>query len=907
MPLFIRSDFHPTVLAARTYIFDNIEAGDAIVESSFAKAYFLSLINNTDSDFLLNTSTVPPEYIFCPFEMANGNICLPEVPTSNSSLGQMEQDGKIKLVNLETNLGNYTIGSDLIGSAGALDGIIINKFYFKFDNTEFIQSAGFEEIDISLEPDRTIYINFSLGRFLRLSNFLNGEESKTFIFLKSKYQYDYYEKFDDDEVPFIDSGEFFLDPAFTEKINGFIIKTFFPYSFFDLNTNKKIKGEITSTFSRLGSFSDILLPPPDSEVCIDPPIVNPPDPPVTDVIECDGTINGKVNVYYGGILYYTQEDLQICGSTPATKIALIIRKNENALSLYKDFTALTTEEVKIYGYNFRYIKYTVDSTNYAFVDNGSLASQTVVIDNQVLDLSKYFAIKDQNGLVTALTFNFLIYISSETEASASRYYLDIPLVVNQPSILGLEVNGLKITINTNYATHIKYYLGSDSTNTTTVAVTDTNDGQNQKTSVTLPSTTQSNTINIVAYNYFYDLDGEIRSAYITDLFSYQISIIPIISSLTVQVKTSTPLTSQTFYDVNDSAITSLSITDCSQQSFSDPYRLYLNYALDDDVYFYFYFTLASGYSSLYAQIGKNFDLLKLTSGAPSVIKKSALFSRLNSEGEIVFTLWLDKKIPFSFRFIIKNYSTNAPDVTAVSTPQIIYSSYTNARMSFSTSYKYSDLIRYSVKDNNNMVLLGPINLSKESYSVLLDHFVNGTTISKSITTPNFIIDSNPNSVKILVEGFNLQSDPPFGLQSDSQESSSSTFIKRLNTLKPAEVLFFNDQAMASPAESISKGKSFYAFLQLYDFDGSLISSSNYDQYISTTTAPIFKAIESSDMNIDLNDVSVNKITSYLYEILIKQTSGFNDTSFVIDIFYTPVLQDPPSESQATKIISKPAI
>jgi len=907
MPFFIRSDFHPTLLAARTYIFDNIEAGDAIVESSFAQSYFLSLINNNTSDFLSNTSTVPPEYIFCPFEMANGNICLPEVPTSQSSLTQMEQDGKIKLVNLETNLGSYSIGSDLIGSAGAFDGIIVNKFYFKFDNTEFVQSVGFEDIDMASEPDRTIYINFSLGRFLRLSSFLNNEESKTFVFLKSKYQYDYCETFDAADVPFIHLGEFFLDSGFIEKINGFIIKTFFPYSFFDLNTNQRIKGKTTSTFSRIGSFSDIFLPPPDSEVCVDPPTVDPPTPPVSDVIECDGIINGKVNVYYGGILYYTQEDLQICGSTPATQIALIIRKNENILTLYKDFTAITSEEVKIYGYNFQYIKYTVDSTYYAFVDNGSLASQTVIIDNQALDLSKYFAIKEDNSLVTALTFNFLIYTSSETEATASEYYLDIPLVVNQPSILGVEVDGLKITINTNYATHIKYYLGSDSANVTTVAVTDTNDGQNQKTLVTLASSIQSNTINIVAYNYFYDLGGEIRTAYITDLFSYEISIFPIIPSLELEIKTEDPLATQTFYDVNDTAITTLSITDCNQQSFSDPYTLYLNHDLDDDIYFYFTFTLDSGYSSLFAQIGKNSDLIKLISGEALIIKKSTLFSRLNSDGQIEFVLWLDKKIPFEFRFIIKNYSTNAPNVTAVTAPQIVYSSYTNVKLSFSTSYQYCDLIKYTVKDNNNIILLGPISLTKESYSTLLDHFSNGTTISKSITTQNFIIDGNPNTVKILVEGFNLDSDPPFGIQQDSLESSASSFVKRLNLLKPAEVLFFNDQAMTSPAEAVSKGKVFYAFLQLYDFDGNSINTSNYSQYISTTTTPIFKAVESSDINIDLTDVSVNKITSYLYEILIKQTSGFNDTSFVIDIFYTPVLQDPPSESQAAKIISKPAI
>lgn len=907
MPFFIRSDFHPTLLAARTYIFENIDPGDRLVEKSFASAYFNALLQNVAEDFFLNTTLVPPEYIFCPFEMANGNVCLPEVPTSNNSLNQMEQDGKIKLVSLETDLGSYGIGNDLVGSAGAFDGIIINKFYIKFDNTEFVQSVGFEDIDMASEADRTIYINFSVGRFLRLSSFLNGEESKTFVFLKSKYQYDYYEKFNDNEVPFIDLGEFFLDSAFTEKINGFIIRTFFPYSFFDLNTNQRIKGETTSTFSRIGSFSDILLPPPESEVCVDPPTVEPPPPPATDVIECDGLINGKVNVYYGGILYYTQEDLQICGSTTVTRIALILRKNENFLILYKNFTAITTEEVKIYGYNFRYIKYTVDSTNYAFVDNGSLASQTVVIDNEPLDLSKYFAIKEENGLVTALTFNFLIYASSETEATASRYYLDIPLIINRPSILGVEVDGLRITINTNYATHIKYYLGSDSTNTTTVAITDTNDGQNQKTLVTLASSTQSTTINIVAYNYFYDLGGETRSAYITDLFSYELFIVPIISSLQLQVKTGSPLTTQTFYDVNNTAITTLSITNCNQQSFSDPYNLYLNYTSDYDIYFYFTFTLASGYSSLYAQIGSGFDLIKLTSAQPLVIKKSTLFNRLNSEGQITFTLWLDKKIPFAFRFVIKNYSTNNPDITTVSTPQIIYGSYTNVRLVFSTSYQYCDLIKYTIKDNNNIVLLGPISLTKENYDTLLDHFTNGTTISKSITTPAFIVDGNPNTIKVLVEGFNLDSDPPFNPQSDSLESSPSSFIKRLNILKPAEVLFFNDQAMTSPAEAISKGKAFYAFLQLYDFDGSSISTSNYGQYISTTTAPIFKPIESSDMNIDLKDVSVTKVTNYLYEILIKQTSGFNDTNFVIDIFYTPVLQDPPSESRGTKIISKPAI
>ena len=94
---------------------------------------------------------------------------------------------------------------------------------------------------------------------------------------------------------------------------------------------------------------------------------------------------------------------------------------------------------------------------------------------------------------------------------------------------------------------------------------------------------------------------------------------------------------------------------------------------------------------------------------------------------------------------------------------------------------------------------------------------------------------------------------------------------------------------------ISRGVTYYAFLQLKDVNGTDILPANYGNYISTNPSPEFKAIESQDLNEDLNGVSVTKINDYLYSFKISPSSPFNDSAFVLDITYSPIIAIPIKE------------
>lgn len=861
--------------------------------------------------------------IYCPFDMwPASRKCFPKFIDSTNEFVQYI-DTKPYLKSLGKYAGSAPPGEIPIIAYEAyyIDVIVINRFYYWFSEVEnfkklynFPYDTMFPELDFDLK-DKTLSISYSFGKLIIIKKFnqfnFDGYEIVRGC-VKSSISHEYKETFSN--AIEIDGGYFYKKGKIDEgSITPSFIEKFFPFPFVNEYTNERIQGDYN--WVNQGNFQiptiPFAAPGENLLVCADPQ--KPPTSTVLNLIKCSSNVGFEnyVEVYQNASSpIFTLQDFQICGNPNATYIALILRKNQTIASFFSDFTALTSESVKIYAYNFRYIKYTVkngQSESYeAFIDNGSVATTTTILDNQVLDLSKYLSLKDDKGLVTAITFKFLIYASSESENNF--YFLDIPINVPLPSVSDVvtdTANTLKRIIKTQYATHIRYYLGSDSTNTTTVAVTNIEtDGSNQQTTITLPSNVQSTTINIVAYNYFYQLNGETRTAYISKLFSAPIEVTPIISSLKIEVKIGG--TAQTIYNGEGDNFatvgTSILITDCNQNSFVDPYRLFLNYTSDSDIYFYFTYTLAAGYSSLYFQIGSIFELVPLQSAQPTIIKKSKLFERLDSQGKITLTLWLDKKIPFNFDFIIKNTSSNSPNITAVSTPKIISQSFAKIKLSFSTSYQYCDLIRYTIKDNLDREILSAISLAKENYQTLYSIFSAGTTVSKSVETSFFDVVNDPSSIKVLVQGFNLNSASPFAIQVDSMESSSVSFPKRLNIKNPAEIIFYEDELKTSIATLASKNKEFYAFLQLYDFAGSEILEANYDQYISTAFEPKFKPVESQDKNTDLDDlVSVTRITDYFYKILIKSDSKFDDTAFVLDISYSPILENPPTEKPQTKI------
>ena len=131
----------------------------------------------------------------------------------------------------------------------------------------------------------------------------------------------------------------------------------------------------------------------------------------------------------------------------------------------------------------------------------------------------------------------------------------------------------------------------------------------------------------------------------------------------------------------------------------------------------------------------------------------------------------------------------------------------------------------------------------------------------------------------------------------SLDSTAFSMPKKLNEKTPAKIKFYSDQAMGPGTEVsfISKGVTYYAFLQLIDFDGSDVLVGDYADYISTNPAPKFTPIDiiesDQDVNNDLIGVSVIRINDYLYSFNISAQSGFDDSSFVLGVTYSPILDN----------------
>jgi hypothetical protein len=491
-----------------------------------------------------------------------------------------------------------------------------------------------------------------------------------------------------------------------------------------------------------------------------------------------------------------------------------------------------------------------------------------------------------------------------SDSEASTYLLDIPVSIKVPTInsINIDAENSKITVNTSYASTISYYFGNDDANTSSLAISfDGDNGASQNTEIDF-SSAKSDEIKIIAYGYYYDFGGETRPIYKSKTFSAKIPITYQLTNLKLEIKTGSPESAITFYDENNTALTylgnpALYLAPCYQATSFSQYNLYLDYTSDYDISFVFTFSIPSGFNSLYFQIGNSNIRTELTSAASIKIKKSELFSRLTSAGKINLTLWLNNEIPFVLPFTIKNYTTSSPAISSVSTPSVIFSTSSRVEISSSVSYTYADSVEYSVLDQNSSILLGPIKLGRSSYADLLSKFTSGSSFSKSIDSKVFSL-KGATSISINAKASVIKgSGSPISFTEEivSLDSASFSMPKKLNEKTPAKIKFYSDQAMSTEVSFISKGVTYYAFLQLIDFDGTEVLVGDYADYISTNPAPKFAPIDiiesDQDINNDLIGVSVTRINDYLYSFIISAQSGFDDSSFVLGVTYSPILDN----------------
>lgn len=899
---------------------EDISSNDVL--RGVSSSYLNDIINNSNSidtsssRFLeidgafLNTS-----YFYIPFSYVPGINCLNidssytvnNINLSRSVLGKGSFSSSPYSSNGDPTAGQG--GSN--GSAGTFritynysiyvsDGVLINKSYVKIANrlSDYYNITNEEFNNSQFIKDNSCYVSYKKCKVLTYilkPAAGNYPERKECLILASLQDFEYLEDFSNDVYYSSVAQDYYADAAFTQQLNLRAKFDYFPYLILNESTilhgpvSQKLDLNIDTTLEDTTEYIN-----ENSYVSICNFTAEQTNPPAagTGTIFCSTTDPNRAVVNYGGNAYYFLDN-QICGATAKTVIAIFTLKNYKILQLYKDFTVLTSVLFDVYAYNFRYIKYAKGDVYYNFQDNGSVAVTTVKYANQVLDFTKYFSLKEQNNgldntIISSVSFNFLIYKITTSDADATSYILDVPIQALSPRYVGAEEKSdTKLIIKTDYATRISYYFGDDpSTAVSVLVTTDSSDGTNQETEIDI--TLRTGDVHIDVFNYFYDVEGGQRELYANIGNTYQIQRDLIIPVFTFSIKQGG--TTSSFYEESNltTSINQINLTDATQSSFNN-YVLYSSYSNVGDFEFILTFSLPSTSSFVSLFLGSSAFPLnpKVQSGVGSAISKVDLFKLAKIDGSININFSLDGRINYSIPFKFKNYSANSPACDPISAPDISLKN-TEASAEFSFDYRYADSISYSLIDNNSNILYGPFVILESYSAALATYFINGTTRSRSVKISNFPVFDNVSSIKARVTVRNTNSSRE-EVETTVDSSLFSAIPQKLNRANPAEILFFSDQAMTTAVSTINKDILYYAFLQLYDIDGNAINSANYGNYISTNPAPAFIMIESNGDNIDLEGVILNKINDYLYSFKIPTNSSFNDEAFVIDAIYLPII------------------
>jgi len=785
--------------------------------------------------------------------------------------------------------------------------LLINKIYHKLlpsgdGSSATMLSFNMSDIDINKVPTNNVYINYSYCKILNYKITPTASPAtfyyKNLILIENK-SHDYLEDFSNKFYYDPGTQRYYLDDQLTEcsiklsdyfcpfillvTSDGWVTKSVFhgPVSFQLEKTNDATLENISSEISF--EYVDVC----NSSVSVAP----------NNTITCTSNA-GEVSVNVNGVIKIF-EDQQICpiNGTAKTVIAVFSLKADQTLELYKNFASVNTVKADIWGYNFRYIKYFDGAVYHAFKDNGSVASATVSYINQILDLSKYFSIKEisdgtvlsDSGTIIAITLRFRIFKVVETDADGTDYSLDIPVEIKIPRIVSIDedTETKQIIIKTDFATRLVYRFNQEST--ISVNVTDTADGTNQTTIIS--STGKVGTFSCKAFNFYYDFGNTIRSQYSTDEQSIELIRNITIPAFTLTIKIGG--VTKTIYDENRNSSSSLTFTDLSQDQILD-YTVFSDYITEGGSYTFqlAYSLVNTKYSSMFLRLGNDPTLrpMVLSAGVSSaVITKSNLFRLLDKENRIILSFLADGEVPFNFPFTFLNTSVSNPPVCNSFSLSRVQLDYPNASISFPLAYTYADEVEYSIIDQNDQQLYGPI-LIKEKFDDIEYYFTSGLTRQRTIQINNIKINNQVTSLRARATVRNIISAANPSKAESTQTSSNSYSVP--SKIGEAEVILYSDYSsniLSTEISEITKGEFFWAFLQLKDVDGNVIPVGNYSSYLNSNYKPEILLLESADSNRDLDGVISERVNEYIFKFKIENSTLFNDTDAVFQAKYQPIL------------------
>jgi hypothetical protein len=804
------------------------------------------------------------------------------------------------------NLNSQNIGEEVMYEVYiySYSAIVINKAYHKLlpsgdGSSATMLSLNMLDSDIDKVPVNTIYINYSSCKILNFKIVPSQEQGsfyyKNLILIEDK-TLDYLENFSNKFYYDAGTQRYYLDDQLTEcsiKVSDY----FYPFVLLVTSDGWVSKSVFHGSISlQLEKINDTTVENISTEINYE--YVNICDSSVSvapnNTISCTSNA-GEVSVNVNGVIKIF-EDQQICpiNGTAKTVIAVFSLKANEILTLYKNFASINTVKADIWGYNFRYIKY-FDGTNYySFKDNGSVASATVSYIDQILDLSKYFSIKEisggellsDSGTVVAITLRFRIYKVLETDADGTDYSLDVPVEVKIPRIVSIDedTEAKQIIIKTDFATRLVYRFNQE--NDTSINVTDSADGTNQIT--TISSTGKIGTFFCKAFNFYYDFANIIRNQYATEEQSIELIRNITIPSFTLTVKIGG--VAKTIYDENSNSYSFLTFTDLSQDQMLN-YTVYSDYITEGGSYTFqlAYSLVNTKYSSMFLRLGNDPTLrpMVLNAGVSSVIiSKSNLFKLLDKENRIILSFLADGEVPFDFPFTFLNTSASNPPVCNAFSLSRVQLDYPNASISFPLTYTYADEVEYSIIDQNDQQLYGPI-LIKEKFDDIEYYFTSGLPRQRSVQINNIKINNQVTSLRARATVRNIISAANPSKAESTQTSSNSYSVP--SKIGEAEVALYSDDQLSTEIFEITKGEFFWAFLRLKDINGNVISVGSYSSYLNSNYKPEILLLESADSNRDLDGVISERVNEYIFKFKIENSTLFNDTDAVFQAKYQPII------------------
>lgn len=787
--------------------------------------------------------------------------------------------------------------------ANTVSGVVVNKAYHKMlpsgdGSSATMVSINMIDEEIAKMPTNNMYINYSnciIVNF-KISPVNGSGVYYTSLLIIEDKNSDYLEDFSSQFYYDPATQRYYLDTSLTE-CSIVVSDYFFPY-ILSVSSNSWLT---KSTFH--GSVKLQL------EYIIDTDLFDVSyeiSYPYVDICKSSTTVGanntisctsnpGQVSVNVGGVIKLF-DDQQICpiGGTAKTVIAVFSLKALGLLTLYKDFSSVTTVKADVWGYNFRYIKYEQGTSYYPFKDNGSVASATIIYINETLDLSKFFSVREESdglvlsdsGKIVAITLKFKIYKIAETDGDATDYSIDVPVNVLLPQIVSIDedIQANQIIIKTNYATRLTYRFNKEVNSS--INITPTADGTNQIT--TISSSGKFGSFHCKAFNYYYDFNGLIRPLYSSEEMSLDLIRSITIPSFTLAVRIGG--STKTIYTQSGASSSSLSFTDLSQDQIEN-YFVYSDYITDAGSYsFILTYSLAgTKYSSMFLKFGNDPTLhaMVLASGTASfTISKKDLFESLDNKNQIILSFLANGEVPFNFIFTFLNTSqANSPVCNAFSLSRVQIS-YPKASVSFTLEYTYADEIEYRVIDQDNNSLYSI--LIKERFRDIESYFLSGTTRQRSVQINDLTIPKSATSLRVSATVRNLYSaSNPIKIE-DAKVSSPDYLLPLL--ISAAEVLLYSDETLTNEITEIAKGQYFWAFLQIKDIDDTVVSVANYSSYISAGYKPEIFILESrGDENNDLEGVISERVDNYTFKFKINNGSKFNDTNAVFQAQYIPII------------------